>query len=295
MPTACSKNIHIAYEEHGNRNAPAIIFIHGLGMPLTAWPDSWHQFFVNSGYRVIRVDNRDSGQSDELTHLPVPSVGQILKASLFNKIIPCAYTLEDMSDDIIAVMDHLRIKKAHIVGVSMGGMISQYLMIQHAARIRSVTLMMTMSGNRSLPHPSMRVQWQLIRQPRHKNSAKIAKRLEKLWKTIGSPAYLPSPVELSTYVSGLMQRGFYPEGTLRQLGAILGEGDRSPLLQQAKLPVFIIHGQSDPLLPLPCGKQLASVIPHAQLHTEPGMGHDLPKPIEKKLMAMILKHISEHL
>lgn len=291
MPRARVNGIQIAYEDEGAESAPTILLIHGLGMPLTGWPHSWRQHLVNQGFRVISLDNRDAGQSEQLDHLGLPSLLDIARASLLRQRIPSPYSLQDMAADALAVLDHLAVHKVHVIGASMGGMISQHLAIHAPARIKSLTAIMTMSGNRTLPQPALKVQWLMLTKPRHGDRQALISHSEKLWRAIGSPAYPPSETQLRNHINGLLDRGLHPAGAMRQLAAILAEDDRSALLRQLDLPTLVIHGADDPLLHVRCGRQLAEQIPGAHLHIEPGMGHDLPEALDSTLLPLISAHI----
>ncbi|WP_263080884.1 alpha/beta hydrolase [Endozoicomonas sp. Mp262] len=291
MSYATVNGIQIAYEEDGSTDAPAVLLIHGLGMPLTGWPQGWRHYLVTQGYRVICLDNRDAGQSDILDHYGLPSPFDIAKASLLKKRIRSAYSLKDMAADAIGIMDHLAIDQAHIIGASMGGMISQRLAIHYPDRVKSLTPIMTMTGDRDIPYPSMKVQWVMLSQPRNGDRQAMMNHSEKLWRAIGSPAYPPSDEYLKAYINGLLDRGLHPKGAMRQLAAILAEEDRGPLLTKLDVPTLVIHGEADPLLNVTCGKQVAEKIPGAKIHIEPGMGHDFPEPIEEKLLKLITEHL----
>ncbi len=291
MSFATVNGIRIAYEEYGDKGAPAVLMIQGLGMPLTGWPPSWRQYMAKAGFRVICPDNRDAGKSDCFDQFGVPAMLDILKCSLFNARIRSAYKLKDMATDAVGVLDHLGVEKAHVIGVSMGGMIAQRIAIHYPERMLSLTPIMTMTGDRQMPHPSLKVKWRLISQPSHGDRQSMMKHSEKLWRTIGSPDYPASDEDLKAYINSLLDRGTHPKGAARQLAAILSENDRSPLLKQLNVPTLVIHGEADPLVPVSCGKQLAEKIPGAKLHIEPGMGHDFPVLLEEKMLRLITEHL----
>ncbi len=291
MPFTTVNGIRIAYEEYGDKAAPAVLMIHGLGMPLTGWPESWRRYLGEKGFRVICLDNRDAGKSDCFDQYGMPTMLDILKGSLLNIRIQSPYSLKDMATDAVGVLDHLGIEKAHMLGASMGGMIAQRMAIHYPERVLSLTLVMTMTGDRHMPHPSLKVQWALISQPRHGDRQVMMEHFEKLWRTIGSPDYPPSDRELKAYINTLLDRGVHPNGAARQLAAILSENDRRPLLKQLNAPTLVIHGEADPLLSVNYGKQLAETIPTAKLHIEPGMGHDFPVPVEDRLLRLITEHL----
>lgn len=291
MPFIITNGIKIAYETMGSKNAPAILLIHGLGMPLTGWPESWRRTLSAEGFYVICIDNRDAGQSDILDYYGTPSPIKIAFSSITRHRMKAFYSLKDMAKDSVGILDHLGVEKANIIGASMGGMITQRLAIHYPERVKSLTAIMTMTGDRQTPQPSMKVQWTLMTQPPIGDRQTMQTYLERLWRTIGSPAYPSSDEYLKKYINGLLDRGLNAKGSMRQLAAILAEEDRSPMLSQLDMPSLVIHGEADPLVSVTCGKQVAEKIPRAKLHIEPGMGHDFPQPLEDKLLNIIITHI----
>jgi pimeloyl-ACP methyl ester carboxylesterase len=181
-----------------------------------------------------------------------------------------------MARDAVGVMDALGIAQAHVGGASMGGMIAQHLAAQHPARVASLTLMMTTSGARSLPGPSLRVQRELMSRPMGPGEDAAVAWVQRLFGVIGSPAYPLADPQRRARVQALVRRAWHPAGSARQLLAIAADGDRTPLLGRIHAPTRIIHGEADPLVPVACGRDLALRIAGAQVDFIPGMGHDLP-------------------
>jgi len=186
------------------------------------------------------------------------------------------YTVADMADDAAGVLDALGIARAHVCGASMGGMIAQHLAASHPDRVKSLTLMMTTSGARHLPGPTLKVQAAMLAKPRTRDLAALHAHFVNLYRLIGSPGHPMPEGWLEGLVQESLQRAYRPKGMLRQLMAIVADGDRSALLARIQAPTQIIHGEADPLVPVPAAPDLAAKIKGAELDLVPGMGHDLP-------------------
>ena len=275
-----ANGITLEVEDHGPPDGEPLLLIMGLGMQLVAWPEGLVSALVQRGFRVIRFDNRDVGLSQPFDRFGVPNVAlDVLKFS-FGMNIKSAYRLADMADDAAGVLAALGVPSAHVFGVSMGGMVAQRLALQHRPRVRSLTLMMTSSGARHLPGPSMKVRAAMLSRPKNPGDmAAIVAYYVRLYRLIGSPGY-PSPdAEIASRVEGWVRRSYRPAANLRQLMAIAADGDRSAALRQLQVPTQVIHGRDDTLVPLPAGKDLAGKIPGAALDIVDGMGHDLPQAL----------------
>jgi len=271
-----ANGLQIEVDVQGPAGGEPVLLVMGLGMQLVAWPDELVADLVARGFRVIRFDNRDVGLSDGHDHLGMPGmVGPMLRYTL-HLPVTAPYKLRDMADDAVGVLDALGIPAAHVCGASMGGMIAQQMAVRHPQRVKSLTLIMTTSGARHLPQPSMRVRQALLGRPRSTAVADVVGHLEALVHTIGSPGYRPDPARLRQRLEASVQRAYRPAGTARQLLAIVADGDRTPLLRQIRQPTRVIHGVDDPLVPSAAGRHLASQIAGATLDLVPGMGHDLP-------------------
>ncbi|GAA6134367.1 alpha/beta hydrolase [Oceaniserpentilla sp. 4NH20-0058] len=291
VTTIRANNIEIAYELYGNENAPVIMLIHGLGMPMTAWPMTMVNQLVEAGYRVLRIDNRDQGQSEKLHHLSMPNmIWQVIKLKLGLQINP-PYPLTELMNDAIGVLDALNIEKAHLVGVSMGGMISQLIAINAPERVKSLTSIMSSTSNPKLPKPSKEVSSHLMSGPASKSKEDILNYHMKTWKLIGSPMFPTSDSDLKTYVQSLLDRGISAAGTQRQMLAIIGTHNRYDELAKLSIPVQVIHGTADPLIPISAGKETAEAA-NAKLHVVEGMGHDLPLQIQPRICDWILEQVS---
>ena len=274
-----ANGLQIEVDVQGPAGGEPVLLVMGLGMQLVAWPQELVDALVARGFRVIRFDNRDIGLSQGHDHLGMPRmVGAMLRYTL-RLPVPSPYKLRDMAGDAVGVLDALGIPAAHVCGASMGGMIAQQMAVRHPQRVKSLTLIMTTSGARHLPQPSLRVRQALLARPRSTAVADVVAHLEGLVHTIGSPGYRPEPARLRERLEASVRRAYRPAGTARQLLAIVADGDRTPLLRQIRHPTRVIHGADDPLVPPAAGQQLASQIAGATLDLVPGMGHDLPLPL----------------
>jgi pimeloyl-ACP methyl ester carboxylesterase len=279
-----ANGISIEVEDQGSTSARPLLLIMGLGMQLIAWPNGFVRALVARGFRAIRFDNRDIGLSQHFDHLGIPNVVfEGIKHSV-GMHVKSGYTLADMADDAAGVLDALNLESAHVCGISMGGMIAQHLAARHPRRVRSLTLMMTSSGARHLPGPTMRVRTAMLARPDAGDREAILKYYLRLYRAIGSPGYPSTDSDIRERVGSWIDRSYHPEGNLRQLMAIAADGDRSALLRELRIPTQVIHGRDDALVPLPCGVDLASKIAGATMEVIDGMGHDLPEALWGRLV-----------
>lgn len=270
---------------------PAVLLIMGLGMQLIAWPPEMVRALEDAGYRVVRFDNRDVGLSSHFDALGKPN---LLWASLKYKLglVPAApYSLSDMAADAIGVLDALQIEKAHVVGVSMGGMIAQRVALAAPQRTLSLTSIMSTSGARGLPQAAPEVVRVLLSRPAGTSTTAVVEHTMRLFKAIGSPAYPVPEAEMRERVTAGVQRALHPVGTLRQMLAIVADITRAALLSRITAPTLVIHGKADPLVPLACGEDTARRIPGARLVTITGMGHDLPPEPVRQILAALIPHL----
>lgn len=287
-----SSGIRLHYQDHGDAQAPALILIMGLGAQMTVWPDRFIHYFVAHGFRVIRFDNRDAGLSSKLDDHGQPNlIAQAVKRKL-NLTTHPPYTLDDMAQDVIDLMDALSIKKAHFVGASMGGMIAQIIAAKFRKRCKSLTSMMSSSGNPKLPKANLKVLWQLLanRRANPNEDAAIAQTM-KLNQILGSPEYPMDDIELRRMAEQNFRRSYHPSGFKRQLAAITSSGNRIPLLQRIKAPTLVIHGSDDPLIPVQAALDTAIHIHKSKIRIVRGMGHNIPQSLSEPLAKMIFKHV----
>jgi pimeloyl-ACP methyl ester carboxylesterase len=290
VSSVLANGIQIAYEEYGNAGDPVLLMVQGLGMPLSAWPPVYLEPLVAAGFRVIIFDNRDIGRSQLLSDLKVPNMLlELLRLKLRMKV-RAPYQLDDMMRDTVGLMDALQIDSAHLVGVSMGGMISQLLAIHEPTRVRSLTSIMSTTNDRKLPGPTKAVKKHIARGPRSTAPEEQLKYHWKLWRLLGSPKYPLSDEELGQFLKRVFERGVTAEGVARQALAIFAAPSRVQALQTLEIPTLIIHGDADPLIRVECGTQTARAIPDAKMVTITGMGHDLPQELAARLTGLIVEH-----
>jgi len=282
--TINANGLEFCVEERGDPRGEPLILIMGLAAQMTLWSEVLLNAYVDAGFRVIRFDNRDIGLSSEID---ARLKGKPLTAMARYKLglsVEAPYTLFDMAEDVVGLMDALDIPSAHIKGVSMGGMIGQILAARHPDRVKSLTLVMTSTNSPRLPMPNLKVVWGLqggsIRG--HDETAAVARSLA-LWRLIQSPVYPREELELAERIRRDYRRSYRPRGVLRQMRGILASGDLTPVTREIRVPTVILHGRHDPLVKSAAAKQLRELIPEAELHWIAGMGHDLPEPLVEAL------------
>ena len=271
MPRAHANGIEIEYETFGPVDAPPILLINGLGSQMTRWPAPFCEKLVARGYRAIRFDNRDVGLSTWFQS------GD-------------RYTLSDMAADAMGLLDHLKIDRAHIVGVSMGGMIAQTVAIEYPQRTLSLTSIMSATGapgTLDATPEAAAVLTQPAPDPATDEEAFVAHGMKNA-RIIGSPAYPWADGPLRERVLSEMRRAYNPKGVQRQRGAIGASGDRTEKLKTLNVPTVVLHGEEDPLVPKAGGLATAAAIPGAELRLIPGMGHDLPEPLYDTIIDAIV-------
>lgn len=277
----------IEVDDRGPRDGPALLMIMGLGMQLTGWPDEFADLLAARGFRVVRFDNRDAGLSQGFDDRGMPNLALAGIRYALHLKVPAAYSLADMADDALGVLDALGIARAHVCGASMGGMIAQHLAARHPDRVLSLTLMMTTSGGRDLPQPSPRVRRALLGRPDGRDVDAVVRHLQRVFAVIGSPAFRPDPAALESRLRAAVQRAWRPSGTARQICAVMADGDRRALIRRIAAPTAVIHGADDPLVRVEAGRELARLIPGALLDEIPGMGHDLPSELWERFAGTI--------
>jgi pimeloyl-ACP methyl ester carboxylesterase len=286
-----ANGIGIEYDTFGSPDAEPVLLIMGLGTQMTAWTAGFCESLAQRGHYVIRFDNRDIGLSTKLDHLPVPGHLGFLASLLFRRPVKAPYSLADMAKDAAGVLDALRVPAAHVVGASMGGMIGQLMAYHHPERVRTLTSMMSTSGERGLPRARRDVTRQVFmsRPPANDREALI-RHLVRTRKLIASPGYPRSDEEWREVVVAALERSFYPPGFGRQLAAIIADRSRASRLRQIRVPTLVVHGKDDPLVPVEHGVDTARHIPGARLEIIDGMGHDLPPPLDDTLTSLIAGH-----
>ena len=278
--------IEICYDTFGKDTNPPIILIMGLGEQMVTWEEAFCKEIANQGYFVIRFDNRDVGLSTKFEDAPVPD----LIALMQGEDVEVPYKLIDMAKDTIGLMDSLEIDKAHLCGISMGGMIAQAIAIDYPERVLSLTSIMSTTGNPELPPPTPEATAALLEPPEPEREAYINQRV-KMWR-IFDGGVLPFDEEsIRNRIGRSYDRSFYPLGTLRQLAAIQASGNRKNALKSINIPSLVIHGDADPLVPIECGRDTAEAIPGAKFVSVDGMGHNIPLSLAPQIITEIISLI----
>jgi len=294
--TAISANgITIEYEEYGPKDGSAIILVRGLGTQLIYWPEEYYMTYADAGHRVILFDNRDVGLSSKMDHLGKVDIADLAGRMKKGETIDVPYSLDDMALDIVGLMDGLGIARAHIVGISLGGVITQTMAGNHPDRVISMTSIMSSSGNPDLPTGPAKVMETLASPPMDATDrdAKIADEARSMQLT-GSPGYPVSDEFCRNLAAQAYDRCYHPDGVNRQMAASRVMGDRRPRLQQITRPALIVHGSDDVLVPPTSGEDTAKNIPGAEYIEVPGMGHDVPPSLGRKLANIVLAHIEKN-
>jgi pimeloyl-ACP methyl ester carboxylesterase len=271
VPRLKANGIEIEFDTIGDPKAPAMLMIMGLGAQLTTWDDGFCQDLADRGFYVIRYDNRDAGLSTRMEEAGPADV-----AGAYSGHPQPAYTLDDLADDAIGVLDALGIRAAHIVGASMGGFIAQLVAINHPDRTLSLTSIMSGPGGHDAVPPTPEAAVVLTRAPGPTREERIAMGVLGRRVLVGEGNPFDEEEE-TRRVERLYDRSYYPAGFGRQLVAILAAKSRMPALAALKVPTLVVHGVDDPLVPLENGRRVASAVPGARLIELEGMGHNLPQ------------------
>lgn len=282
--------VRLAYQAIGRERDPALLLVMGLGGQLIHWPDEVVARLCQQGFRVIRFDNRDVGLSS--WNQTAPSVSLTYEALRYRLGLSVAapYSLRDMAGDALGLMDDLGIRRFHVLGASMGGMIAQHLAALAPQRVQSLTLIMTSSGAQGLPAPSASL-LALLAKREASNRALALEQQADLLAALGSPAVSDDRELLLEQAQIAYDRAFNPEGVQRQLLAILAEASRVKLLNGLSVPTLVVHGTADPLLPVMHGVHVAAHIKGSELKLIPGLAHRFQEAFKEPLLAAVLPHL----
>jgi pimeloyl-ACP methyl ester carboxylesterase len=288
--------LELAYDVFGRPGAEArtdprrLVLVMGIGAQRIFWDAEMIAQFVAAGFQVVRFDHREIGESSRLPReAPVPRIVPTLLRRLVGLPIEAPYTLSTMADDVVALLDTLGWADAHVVGVSLGGMVGQHLAIEHPDRVRSLTAIMTTPGaRRYLPQPHALRALLFSKPPQ--TAAESGQAVAAMFAAIGSRAWRSDPARLRALGEAAFARGTSPRGFLRHFAATLASGDRAARLPSVRAPTLVIHGTADPMFPLAAGKKLAALIPRATWLPIAGMGHDMPPALWPTLVAAIARH-----
>jgi pimeloyl-ACP methyl ester carboxylesterase len=274
--------IDIAYERLGDVHAPPVLLIMGLGAQLIGWPDGFCDELLGRGLQLIRFDNRDVGQSTHLHDAPAPNLAAVYAGDHAS----ASYRLTDMAADTVGLLDALGLDSVHLVGASMGGFIAQTIAIEHPDRVRSLTSIMSSTGDRAVgrPHPEA---MQFVMGSQATTREEVVQRALNAVRVIGSPGFEPDLEGITDRTGRAYDRSFDPVGFARQAAAVIAAGDRTPGLSSIRVPTLVIHGADDRLIDVSGGRATAAAIPGAELVVIDGMGHDLPRQVWPQIAAKI--------
>jgi pimeloyl-ACP methyl ester carboxylesterase len=281
MPTTEANGITIYYETAGDPSGPPLLLVMGLGGQLTAWDEGFVEALVGEGFFVVRFDNRDVGLSSWLDEAGVPDV-----MAAFEGRARAPYLLSDMAADAAALLDALGVGRAHVFGISMGGMIAQQLAIDHPGKVSTLVSVMSTTGDPAVGQPHPEALQVLLRPVPPSREAAVEQAVEG-WRVIGSPGFAFDEQYVRERAAADYDRAFHPAGVARQAVAIVASPDRTPGLRRLSLPALVIHGEADRLVDPSGGKATAAAIPGARLHLVPGMGHDLPRQLHEDFAARV--------
>lgn len=291
---ARSGDLGIYYEDMGDPNHPAVLLVMGLGAQLLLWRKEFCEKLVDQGLRVIRYDNRDVGLSTKVTgkHTGAPLVPRMVRSFLGLRS-PAVYTLEDVADDAAALLDHLKIDAAHIVGASMGGMIAQVFAARHKVRTKTLAIIFSSNNQPMLPPPGPKQLLAILQKPKDTTRDAIVENAIRVTRITGSPGY-PAPEDrIRDEALEGYDRSYYPAGVGRHFAAILGTGSLLGYDRQISVPTVVIHGKADKLMRPFGGRAIARAIKGARLVLFDGMGHDLPRELWDDIVGELKRTFAE--
>jgi pimeloyl-ACP methyl ester carboxylesterase len=290
MPQVRANGIDIEYESFGREGDPLILLIMGFAAQLIFWPESLCVGLAAKGFRVVRFDNRDIGKSTHLADRPAPDVARLWEKVTSGGRPEVPYSLSDMADDAVGLLDALGAGQAHIVGASMGGMIAQLVAINYPDRTKSLTSIMSTTGRRDLPAGDPQTLATLTKPPKSLEREDLIENGMLVRRALAGPAFRESEADIHAFLERVVDRAPYdPNGSARQLAAIIAATPRNELLKGVRCPALVLHGDSDPLIHVAAAKDTAASIPGAELVVVPGMGHGFPE----SLAPVLLKHIGD--
>jgi pimeloyl-ACP methyl ester carboxylesterase len=287
--TAKTNGIEIVYDMFGDPGNPPVLLIAGLGQQMIAWDEEFCAQLAARGYRVIRFDNRDTGLSTTLEKAGMPNMAVVFEAMVERKPVDSPYSLLDMADDAAGLLDALGTESAHVVGESMGGMIAQRMAIHHAHRVRTLTSIMSSTGDPGLPPPTPEAMGILANRPPADREGYIEDYIGR-WRVLNGQKLPYDEEAYRELAARIFDRGLNPPGFARQLTAVIADGSRKQTLNSVTVPTLIIHGDADPLVPVECGIDTADSVPGSELLIIEGMGHTFPRQIWAQVIDSIALH-----
>lgn len=291
MPKANLNQIQLEYETIGESSSEPLLLIAGIGSQLLAWSDDFCKKLAVNGFFVIRFDNRDVGLSTKFDDAGIPDMMEISAAYYRGEKPTLPYTLEDMADDAVGLLDALNVEKAHICGASMGGIIAQIIAYRHPSRVHSLIVMISTTGNPGLPPAKPEIMAQFFAPVPSEREAYIEEMIKRDSLICGNFEY--DKVQRREYRTKEYDRSYYPEGIARQMAAMAVPGNIQPRISSIKAPTLVIHGKEDPFNSIDAAKEIASTIPGAELLLIDGMAHSFPKEILPQIIKAIVSHCNK--
>lgn len=287
MPFATNGSVQLFYETFGDASDPTLVLVNGLGSQCINYRSEWCDRFAAKGYQVVRMDNRDVGLSTHFSEV-APDVAAVVAAIANGERPSVPYSVSDMADDVVAVLDAVGVDRAHVMGVSMGGMIVQTLAIEHPERLRSMTSVMSTTGEPEFGRASPEASARLFGPPASDRASAIANHLEglRIW---GSPGKVDEDAQ-ARYAGEAFDRAFDPDGVARQVMAIAAGGSRAAGLRTVRVPTLVLHGSADTLIEPSGGERTAELVPGARYVAIEGMGHDYPTAYWDELVELVTDH-----
>ena len=286
--------VRIEVEDTGEKDRVAVLLIPGMAMQLIVWPEAMVHQLHQAGYRVIRFDNRDIGLSQDMAHLPAPNLLWFMLQQKLGFQPQAPYSIQDMANDALGVLDHLHINQAHLVGVSMGGMMGQRICLTAPERALSLTSIMSSSGAKGLPGPTSEMRRVLFTPPAKPGTDAAYQHALRFVNALAGPGFEHPEGSQERLVQESLKRSSRPMGAYRQMLAAMADRARAGLLARITTPTLVMHGKADPLVPFACGEDTARRIPNAKLHGIEGMGHDMPPGVVDNMMARLLPFLNAH-
>lgn len=285
MSEMLANGVRLNFETLGNSHQPTLVMIRGLGTQMSEWHPDLLTGLEGLGLQLVIFDNRDVGLSEKLADRGCPAFTQVIKGEA-----QAPYTLSDMAADVCGLLDGVGVEQAHILGISLGGMIAQVMAAQFPARVQSLLSVMSSSGRRGLPGPTEAAQ-AAFNEAVPDNMEAVIEQTARHKVIFGSPGYPETLEQRMADARASIERCHYPEGVSRQRLAAASQMDRSLLLQTIAVPTTVIHGADDALIPVACGEDTAEQIPGAVFEAVPGMGHNIPQSLVPEFVARVAAHL----
>ena len=293
MPRVTANGITLEYDSFGSADDRPLLLVMGLGAQMIHWDEAFCEGLAQRGHHVIRFDNRDAGLSTRFDDAAVPDMNALLAQLASGQQPEVPYTLDDMAHDAFGLLDALDVERAHVVGASMGGMIVQAMALVRPERVRSLTSIMSSTGNPALP-PASQNAMAALTSPVPADLDGYLSRSVEVARVIGSPGFPFDEARTRERARLAFERGVYPQGTARQMAAIVAHDNRRPRLEQLEIPALVIHGSADPLVPVHGGRDTHEALRGAEWLEIDGMGHDLPPATWDPISAAISRLTEQH-